>query len=169
MSKHGVERRTGKVDEMLGEVLVGSDAAVATVAKAICDVNETFAVHAAWTEERFETVDDRLVSLARIQVMASSKVEMQIAGIDSRIRGFEASQSGMRQTLSKLEHNHAVLMQDHAAMCQKVERLELGQEALQQGLAALVETMRGLTVRVGEVLAHAISEELKHHVTRPTD
>ncbi len=149
------------MEEVLGEVLVGSDTAVATVAKAVRDVNETLAVHAAWTEERFEAMDERLVSLARVQVMTCTKVEMHLAGIDARLIGFGVGQSGMGQMLSKLEQNQAALMQDHVAMLQKAERLEQSQEVLQQGLATLVEKMQGLTARVGEVLAFAIADEMR--------
>ncbi len=167
VSNNEVMRRTDGVDEVLGEVLVGSETALATVAKAVRDVNETLAVHAAWTDERFEAVDDRLVSLARVQAMTCGKVEMQMAGIELRMLGFGVGQSGMEQTLSKLEQNQAALMQDHVAMFQKAERLEEGQEALQQGLATLVETIHGLTTRVGEALAYAISDEMRRHMTKP--
>ncbi len=149
------------MDEVLGEVPVGSDTALATVAKAVRDVNETLAVHAAWTDERFEAMDARLLSLAHVQVMTSTKVEMHLAGIEARLIGFGISQSGMGRTLSKLEQNQAALMQDHVAMLQKAERLEQGQEVLQQGLATLVENMQGMTTRVGEVLAFAIAEEMR--------
>jgi hypothetical protein len=150
VSTRDVQRRTEGVDEVLNEVLVGSDTALATVAKAVRDVNETLAVHAAWTEERFEAVDDRLVSLARVQFMTSSKVDMQLAAIESRLIGFGVSQSGIGPTLSKVEQNQAALMQR--------------QDALQQELATLVETMQGLTARVGEALACAISEEMQQHM-----
>ncbi|WP_117213162.1 hypothetical protein [Allorhizocola rhizosphaerae] len=166
MSKQEVKRRTEKVDETIDEVLTDSEPALATVARAVRDVNETLAVHAAWTEERFETVDDRLVSLARIQVMTSSKMEMQIAGIESRLLGFGVGQSGITQTMSKVDQNQGALLQGHVAMFQKVERLEQNQEALQQGQANLVETMHGLTARVGEVLALAISDEMKECMTK---
>lgn len=152
MSEQEVKRRTEKVDETMGEVLSDGDPALAIVAKAVRDVNETLAVHAAWTEERFEAVDKRLVSLARIFVMTSSKFETQIAGFDSRLLGFGVGQSGMGRTLSKLEHNQMDLMQ--------------GQEALQQQLETFIETMQGLTARVGEVLALAISDEMAQHVSR---
>jgi hypothetical protein len=166
MSNQEVKRRTERVDEVIEEVLADSDAALASVARAVRDVNETLAVHAAWTDERFEAVDDRLVSLARIQVMTSSKVEMQIAGIDSRILGFGVSLSSIGQTLSKMEQSQGALVQGHVAMFQKVERLEQGQEVLQQGQATLVDTMHGLTTRVTEVLAVAITDEIKERMTK---
>ncbi|WP_162907698.1 hypothetical protein [Allorhizocola rhizosphaerae] len=145
-----------RVDQAIGEVLTGADPALATIAKAVCDVNETLAVHAAWTEKRFEAVDKRLVSLARIFVMTSSKFDTQIAGFDSRLLGFGVGQSGMGRTLSKLEQNQAALAQ--------------GQDALQQQLATLMETMQGLTTRVGEVLAIAITDEMAQHMPgRQTD
>lgn len=166
MSMDEVKHRTERVDEAINEVITESDAGLAAVSRAVSDVNETLAVHAAWTEERFESVDDRLASLARIQVMASSKVEMQIVGIESHLRGFGVSLSAMMQTLSRLDQNQAALLQDHSAMVQRAERLEQHQEASRQELAMLVETMRGLTARVGEVLACAISDEMRQHTKR---
>ncbi len=165
VNEHEVRRRTDNVDEVINKVAVESDGALATVARAVRDVNETLAVHAAWTEERFEAMDERLISLARIAAMASSKVEMQVAGMDARVLGFGVWQTGIGQTLSKVEQHQAALIQGHVAMFQKVERLEQGQEALQQGQVTLVETMQGLTTRVGEVLAFAISDEMKQHMT----
>ncbi len=165
MSMDEVKRKTDRVDEMIGELVAGPDADLAVVGKAVRDVNETLAVHAAWTEERFEAVLDRLVSLARVLVMTSSKIEMHIAGIDSRLPGLAVSLSGIAQTLSNLEQDQAVLLQRDMAMLQKFERLEQSQEALQHGLTMYAETVQSLTTRVGEVLADAISDEIDQHMT----
>ncbi|WP_162907216.1 hypothetical protein [Allorhizocola rhizosphaerae] len=164
-----IKRRTDRVDEAINEVIAESDVGPATVGKAVRDVNETLAVHAAWTDERFEKVNDRLVSLARIQVMTSSKVEMQIARIESRLAGLGVGQSQIGQSLSKLEQSQAALLQRDTALFQRVERLEQGQEALQQGLTLLAETVQGLTTRVGEVLAFAISDEMDQRLTKEAD
>ncbi len=53
------------------------DSGLSTVAKAVRDVNETLAVHAAWTEERFEAVDERLMDLARVlqQVLTTIRLD----------------------------------------------------------------------------------------------
>ncbi|WP_117211511.1 hypothetical protein [Allorhizocola rhizosphaerae] len=63
--------------------------------------------------------------------------------------------------------SQAALLQRDAAMLQQVERVEQSQEVLQQGLTMLVEAMQGLTARVGEVLAYAISDEMNRHMTKP--
>lgn len=68
VSTEEVKRRTERVGKEIDEVIEVSEGSLAVVAKCVRDVNETLAIHAAWTDERFDQVESRLSGIERGQL-----------------------------------------------------------------------------------------------------
>jgi hypothetical protein len=134
-----MKRRTDKVHRDMSEVIV-NEGPLSAVAKGVQDVNETLAHHAAWTEERFERVEDRLGGLE----LGQQAIVESVDGLSMRVGNLEVAFVGMRADMVRME-----------------ERLVDRIDGLALTVDGLALTVNGLAVRVDKVLAFAIKDELK--------
>lgn len=93
-----VKRRTDKVHHDMSEVIVNGGPLVA-VARGVQAVNETLATHAAWTEERFDMVEERLGGLE----LGQQAIREDIAGVTVRLGNLETANVGMRAEMARME------------------------------------------------------------------
>ena len=131
-----MKRRTDTVHRNMSEVIVNGGP-LSAVAKGVQDVNETLAHHAAWTEERFEMVEDRLGSLD----LGQQHIREDLAGLTVRVGSLETAFVGMRADMVRMETR----IRDDIDEMQSQIHGDISQ----------------LAVRVDKVLAFAIKDELK--------
>jgi hypothetical protein len=142
------EMPTERIHEEMNQV-IAEGGAVATVARAVDALNLSLAHHAAWTEERFDKVDqrfdevdDRLGSLEQGQLrlvrdlnQLNYKVDKGFARVDARMDRFEIRLDGLEAKIDGVEANAAMR---HASLEAKFDRM---------------------SARVEEVLSFAIRDE----------
>ena len=100
MATDHIKRGTEKISKDIDEVIVRTDGALKVVATAVQEVNETLAVHAAWTEERFDQVHERLAGLETGQRTLRADLSRLEAGVRADMRGLEKS---LRHDMSRME------------------------------------------------------------------
>lgn len=93
-----MKRRTDKVHKEMSEVIVNGGP-VSAVAKGVQAVNETLAHHAAWTEERFEQVEERLGGLE----LGQQAILEAIGGLTIRVGNLETAHVAMHAEMGRME------------------------------------------------------------------
>ncbi|HEX6684822.1 MAG TPA: hypothetical protein VF062_18600 [Candidatus Limnocylindrales bacterium] len=134
-----VKRRTDKVHQDMSEVIVNGGPLMA-VARGVQDVNETLAIHAAWTEERFDVVEERLGGLE----LGQKAIREDIAGLTVKVDSIDAKVDGLTGRVGNLEISSVGM---RAEMAQMETRL--------QG------SIDRLAVRMDQVISFAVKDELK--------
>jgi len=134
-----VKRRTDKVYREMSEVIV-NEGPVSAVAMGVQDVNVTLAHHAAWTEERFEGVEERLGGLE----LGQQAIREDIAGLTVKVDGLDTKVTGIAS---------------------RVGNLEIVQIGMLADMREWKDQIRGdinkLAVRMDKVISFAIKDELK--------
>lgn len=141
-----VKRRTDKVHRDMSEVIV-NEGPLSAVAMGVQAVNETLAHHAAWTEERFEIVEDRLGSLE----LGQQNIREDIAGLTGKV-------DGLSIRVGNLETAHVAM---HAEMGRMEARLSSKIDGLAVRVDGIAVGIDKLAVRVDKVLAFGTKDELK--------
>jgi hypothetical protein len=169
-----VKRRTDKVHKEMDEVIVNGGP-LSAVAQGVQAVNVTLAHHAAYTEERFERVEDRLESLE----LGQHAIVESINGLNTRVGNLETAHVAMHAEMGRMEARLTGKIDGLAGRVDGLAGTVNGLAGRVDGLAGtvnglagrvdglagtvngLVGTIDGLTVRMDKVLAFAIKDELK--------
>jgi hypothetical protein len=117
-----VKRRTDQVHRDMSEVIVN---------EGIQAVNETIAHHAAWTDERFERVEERLGGLE----LGQQTIVNSLNGLTIRVGNLETAYIAIYAQMGRME------------------------ERLSGKIDGLTPQIDGLAVRMDRVLAFAIKDE----------
>lgn len=173
MTAEEVKRKTAKIYADMEEVKMDNDGPVAAVATAVQELNQTTAVHAAWTEERFDKVDEGF-----------DTVDKRFDEVDRRLNVLEKGQCDIRQAMSRMETGirEDMRMRENALVWhvtkvesgirQDMSKMESGirqdmakmEKGIRQDMAKSETAIRGdiaqLTARVEQVLSFAIRDEM---------
>ncbi|HZM79070.1 MAG TPA: hypothetical protein VFC19_25350 [Candidatus Limnocylindrales bacterium] len=141
-----VKRRTDKVYREMSEVIV-NEGPVSAVAMGVQDVNVTLAHHAAWTEERFEGVEERLGGLE----LGQQAIREDIAGLTVKVDGLDTKVTSLDTKVT--------------GIASRVGSLEIVQIGMLADMREWKDQIRGdinkLAVRMDKVISFAIKDELK--------
>lgn len=161
------ERRTDKVHKDMDEVIVNSGP-LSAVARNVQDVNETLAIHAAWTEERFDGVEERLGGLE----LGQQNIRADIAGLSTRVDRLDIKVDRLDTRVDRLDAKVDRLDAKVDQLDTKVDGLTFRVGNLETafvGMRADMVTMKDqirddidkLAVRMDRVISFAIKDELK--------
>jgi hypothetical protein len=139
------KRRTDQIHRETSEVIVDGGP-LAAVAGGVQAVNETLAIHAAWTEERLEAAEERLGGLE----LGQAAIREDIAGLTTRVGNLEVGFVGMRADMVRMEER---IRGDMATM----------ETRLRGDMATMETRIRSdfdkLAVRIDKVISFAVKDE----------
>lgn len=140
------KRRTDRVHKDMDEVIVNGGP-LSAMARGVQDVNETLAIHAAWTEERFDGVEDRLGGLE----LGQQNIRADLAGLstrldhlDTKVDRLDAKVDGLTFRVGNLETAFVGMRADMVTMKDQIR-----------------DDIDKLAVRMDRVISFATKDELK--------
>jgi hypothetical protein len=144
------KRRIDKVREEMSEVIVNGGPLTA-VAQGVQDVNETIAHHAAWTEERFDKVEERLGGLE----LGQMEIREDISRLDTKVDRLCDRVDGLATRMGNLEIASVGM---RAEMVRMEQRLETRMDRMRDEIRGDIDK---LAVRMDKVIAFAVRDGLK--------